>query len=356
MKQRSAIYLDLLGILLAIVAALLIGIAVILVVSNEPGAALRSLFIDPFTSLFSFGSVLNRMVPLVFTGLAIVVVFQSGVFSMGAEGQLYMGALTGALAAVYIPGLSPWIHIPLVILAAIIGGGLYGFIPGFLKAVFKADEIVSTLMFNFIAVLFVSYLLNYVFKDPESGGFARLPYVESSAKLGQIIPGMPTHAGFLIAIVASIIVYILMYKTKTGYELRTVGKNPLFAEYGGIATKKVIILSIAISGALAGLGGAVEVTGMHGTLKDNFSVGLGFDGIIVCLLARNHPIGVLLSAFFYAYLQVGGQAMQANSDVPRDIAIIIQALLVLFISSQAIFAYLKQRKMRSAQGGAPVAK
>ncbi|GED51336.1 ABC transporter permease [Brevibacillus borstelensis] len=356
MNQRSAVYLDLLGILLAIVAALVIGIFVIFLVSDEPVAALQALLIEPFTTLFSFGSILNRMIPLVFTGLAIVVVFQSGVFSMGAEGQLYIGALTGALVAVYLPEMSPWIHIPLVVLASLIGGALYGFLPGVLKAYFKADEIVSTLMFNFIATLFVSYLLNYVFKAPDSGGFARLPFVQESAKLGPIFDGFPTHAGFLLALLAALAVYLLLYKTKTGYELRTVGKNPLFAEYGGIKPKKVLILSIAISGALAGLGGTVEVIGLHGTLKDNFSAGLGFDGIIVSLLARNHPIAVLLSAFFYAYLQVGGQIMQANSDVPRDLAIIIQALLVIFVSSQAIFAYLKQRKLMSSRGGERVAK
>lgn len=193
----------------------MIGILVIFIVSDEPVAALHALLIEPFTSLYSFGSVLNRMIPLVFTGLAIVVVFQSGVFSMGAEGQLYIGALTGALAAVYLSDLSPWIHIPLVILAALIGGALYGFLPGILKAYFKADEIVSTLMFNFIAILFVSYLLNYVFKAPDSGGFARLPFIQDSAKLGQIVDGFPTHYGFLLAVLAAFLVYLLMYKTKT---------------------------------------------------------------------------------------------------------------------------------------------
>ncbi|NIK76519.1 simple sugar transport system permease protein [Paenibacillus castaneae] len=355
MKNRSAIYLDVIGIIGAVLAALVIGIIIIFCVSNEPISAIHAFLVEPLTNAFTLGSVLNRMVPLVFTGLAIVVVFQSGVFSMGAEGQLYIGALTGALAAVYIPGLSPWLHIPLVILCSIVGGGLFGMLPGLLKAYFKADEIVSTLMFNFIAVLFVSYLLNNVFKDASSGGFARTPYIQDSAKLFQIIPGFPTHYGFIIALLAVAVVYLLLYKTRTGYELRLVGKNPLFAQYGGIKTKKVIVLSITISGALAGLGGAVEVMGVHGALKDNFSAGLGFDGIIVSLLARNHPVAVIITAFFYAYLQIGGQTMQANSDVPRDLAIIIQAILVVFVSSQAIFNYLKQRKA-SRTGGASIAK
>lgn len=355
MKNRSAVYLDIIGIIGAVLAALVIGIIVIFCVSDEPLTAMHAFLVEPLTNAFTFGSVLNRAVPLIFTGLAIVVVFQSGVFSMGAEGQLYIGALTGAIAAVYIPGLSPAIHIPVVILSALIGGGLFGLLPGILKAYFKADEIVSTLMFNFIAISFVSYLLNNVFKDASSGGFARTPYIQESAKLNQIIPGFPTHYGFIIALIAVVIIYLMLYKTRTGYELRLVGKNPLFAAYGGIKTKKVMVLSITISGALAGLGGAVEVIGVHSALKEHFSVGLGFDGIIVSLLARNHPIAVIITAFFYAYLQIGGQNMQANSDVPRDLAIIIQAILVLFVSSQAIFAYLKQRKAASSRGGAGVA-
>jgi simple sugar transport system permease protein len=205
-------------------------------------------------------------------------------------------------------------------------------------------------MLNFVATLSVSYLLNNVFKDPASGGYARMPYIQPSAKLGKFMEALPTHSGIFLAIAAAVIIYLFLYKTKGGYELRLVGENPLFAEYGGINTKKVIVLSVMISGALAGIGGVVEVIGLHGALKDQFSVGLGFDGIIIALLARNHPIGVIAAAFFYAYLQVGAQTMQMNSDVSRELAVIIQVLLVLLVSAQAIFAYLKQRVHRRKRG------
>ncbi|AJY74393.1 ABC transporter permease [Paenibacillus beijingensis] len=354
MRPRKAVFLDLFGLAGAVAASLVIGIIVIFCVSSEPLAAMNAFFVEPLTNAFNFGSILNRMVPLVFTGLAIAVVFQSGVFSMGAEGQLYIGALTGAVAAVYMKGLSAWMHIPLVLVCAILGGGLFAFLPGILKARFKADEIVSTLMFNYIGIFFVSYLLNNVIKDANSGGFARTPYVQDSARLHQIVQGFPTLYSFVFALAAAAVVYILLFKTRTGYELRLVGKNPLFAEYGGIHIRKAIVLSMVISGALAGLGGAMEVIGQQGALNDHFSTGLGFDGIIISLLARNHPIGILVSAFFYAYLTVGGQNMQAGSDVPRDLAVIIQSLLVLFVSSQALFAYLNSRKA-VRKGGAEVA-
>lgn len=352
MKRKSSFLLDLLGIASAAIVAVLIGFIIILLVSDQPLQAMKSLLVDPISNAFNFGTVLNKATPLIFTGLALSVVFRAGVFSMGAEGQLYVGAFFGAWVATFIPGLPAAIHIPLILIFAMLGGALYGAIPGLLKAYYNANEIVSTLMLNFVATLSVSYLLNNVFKDPASGGYARMPYIQPSAKLGKFIEALPTHSGIFIAIAAAVIIYLFLYKTKGGYELRLVGENPLFAEYGGINTKKVIVLSVMISGALAGIGGVVEVIGLHGALKDQFSVGLGFDGIIIALLARNHPIGVIAAAFFYAYLQVGAQTMQMNSDVSRELAVIIQVLLVLLVSAQAIFAYLKQRVHRRKRGEA----
>ncbi|TJY39691.1 ABC transporter permease [Cohnella pontilimi] len=343
MKTGKALYLELAGIAAAVFAALLCGFIVILLTSKEPLSAISALVMDPLANSFNIGTILNKAVPLMLTGLAISVVFQAGVFSMGAEGQLYVGGFLGSLAAVYVPGLPVWVHLPLILACAVLGGALFGAIPGALKAYWNADEIVTTLMLNFIAILTTSYLVNNVFKDPESGGYARMPYIDPGLLLGKIVPGFSAHAGLLVALGAVAVVYMLLYHTSIGYELRLVGKNPQFAKYGGIATPRVIVLSIVISGALAGLAGIVEILGIHSTYKDNFSAGLGFDGIIIALLARNHPIGVLAASLFYAYLQVGAQTMQVGSDMPREVAVIIQVLLVLFVSSQAIFAYIKQK-------------
>jgi ABC-type uncharacterized transport system permease subunit len=356
MKNRAEFKLELIGIVVAAIAAIIIGFLVILMISDEPVNAFYYLLIEPFSNLFNFGTILNKTVPLVLTGLAVAVVFKSGVFSMGAEGQLYVGAFFGALVAVYVEGLPALVHIPLIIITAMLGGALFGFLPGLLKGFLNVDEIVSTLMLNYVGIFTVSYFLNYVFKDPASGGYARMPYIGESGKLGRLIDGMPTHTGIIIAILAVIVVYLYLYKTKGGYEMRLVGQNRTFAEYGGINAKWVIVKSVMAGGILAGLAGIVEVIGVHGTLKDNFSDGLGFDGIIIALLARNHPVGVLFAAFFFAYLQVGSQLMSANSDVPRELAIIIQVLLVLFVSATAIFNYLKTRHNKKMtlqqQGGA----
>ncbi|MEC0228099.1 ABC transporter permease [Paenibacillus alba] len=343
MNTRQAIYLEITGIIAAAIMAILCGFIIIMFSSQQPMEAISSFLGGPLSGAFNIGTILNKAVPLIFTGLALSVVFQCGVFSMGAEGQLYVGAFVGSLVAVYVHGLPAWILLPLVLLCAMAGGALYGAVPGWLKTKWNANEIVTTLMLNFVAILTTSYLVNNVFKDPASGGYARMHYVGDGAKLGKIFAGFPAHYGVLIALLAAVVVYLLMYKTRSGYEMRLVGKNSRFANYGGISTKRVVIVSVMISGALAGLAGIVEILGVHGTYKDNFSSGLGFDGIIIALLARNHPIGVVAVSLFYAYLQVGATQMQVGSDVPRELAIIIQVMLVLFVSSQAIFTYLKQK-------------
>lgn len=348
MKSSRLMFLEVGGILAAVVTALVCGFLIILLTSSEPFAATSALFLDPLSSWFNVGTILNKAVPLILTGLALSVVFQSGVFSMGAEGQLYIGSFAGALAAVYLPGLNPWIHLPLVLLCALAGGALYGAIPGLLKAYLNANEIVTTLMLNFVAILLTSYLVNNPFKAP-GGSFAKMPNIEKDILLAKIIPGTSAHAGILIALAAVAIVYLLLYKTSIGYELRLVGKNGHFARYGGIATRKIIVVSVMISGALAGLAGIVDVLGIQQTFKENFSAGLGFDGIIIALLARNHPIGVLIAGLFYAYIQVGAQTMQFGSDMPREVAVIIQVLLVLLVTAQAIFTFLKQRYARTGQ-------
>lgn len=343
MKLSRSLALELSGILVAVIAAVLGGSIVILLTSSEPLVAMKAMFLDPFSSMFNIGTILNKAVPLILTGLALSIVFQSGVFSMGAEGQLYIGAFVGTVVGVSFTGMPAFLHILFILLCAMVGGALFGAIPGLLKAYLHANEIVTTLMLNFVAILTTSYLVNNQFEAPDAGGFARMQYLESDLLLARIINGTSAHAGILIALAAVIAVYILLYHTSIGYELRLVGQNPHFAKYGGINTIKVIVMSVMLSGALAGLAGVVEILGIQKTFKENFSSGLGFDGIIIALLARNHPIGVLFASLFYAYILVGSQTMQLGSDMPREVAVIIQVLLVLFVTAQAIFTFMKQK-------------
>ena len=343
MKSSRTLTLELGGILIAVLAALVGGSIVIFLTSAEPLVAMKAMFIDPFSSMFNIGTILNKAVPLILTGLALSVVFQSGVFSMGAEGQLYIGAFVGTVVGVSFTGLPVLLHMLLILLCAMVGGALFGAIPGLLKAYLNANEIVTTLMLNFVAILTTSYLVNNHFEAPDAGGFARMQYLDSNLLLTKFISGTSAHTGIFIALIAVVAVYILLYHTSIGYELRLVGQNPHFAKYGGINTVKVIVLSVMLSGALAGLAGIVEIMGIQKTFKENFSSGLGFDGIIIALLARSHPIGVLFASLFYAYILVGSQTMQLGSDMPREVAVIIQVLLVLFVTAQAIFTFIKQK-------------
>jgi len=342
-KSVKTLYLDAAGIAIAVSIALCSGLAVILATSDEPLTALASLLLEPLSDPFHIGTILNKAVPLILTGLALCVVFQSGVFSMGAEGQLHVGAFAGALAGISISGWPAWIHLPFVLVCAVAGGALFAAVAGVLKALWNANEIVTTLMLNFIAVLTISYFVNNPLKDPESGGFARMAYLDKGLLLSKPIPGFPVHMGIAIALVMVAVVALLLYTTAIGYELRLVGKNRIFARYGGIATRRAVIVGMMISGGLAGLAGVVEVLGIHGTYKDQFSAGLGFDGIIIAILARNHPVGVLVAALVYAYIQVGAQTMQVGSDMPREVAVIIQVMMVLLVSSPSIFAFLKHK-------------
>ncbi|MCP1312433.1 ABC transporter permease [Paenibacillus tyrfis] len=346
MKSGKVIYTEIAGIIVAALIAIIIGFIIILIVSNEPAAAIESFLLGPLSNGFNFGTIINKAIPLIFTGLALSVVFQAKVFSMGAEGQLYIGAFVGTLVALYVPGIPPVLHIPLILLSAILAGAAFAFIPGLLKAYLNADEIVTTLMLNFVAILTTSYFVNNVFKDPGSGGFAKMLNINTELRMVRLFHSLPIHGGIVVALLAVVVIYLLIYKTGFGYELRIVGKNKDFAHYGGVSTKRVVVISVMLSGALAGLGGIIEVLGVHGTFRDNFSAGLGFDGIIIALLARNHPVGVLFASLFYAYLQVGAQTMQAGSDVPRELAIIVQVLLVILISSKSIFAWIKEYKKK----------
>lgn len=344
MVEARSWLLEIIGIIIAVISAILIGFIIILFISDEPLHAITAFLTGPFSNMFNISTIFNKATPLILTGLALCVVFKTNIFSMGAEGQLYVGAFTGSLAAVYISGVPTVLHLILIFFAAIMGGALFAFLPGYFKAKWEANEVVTTLMLNYVAIILTSFLLNKFFKDPTSGGFARMEYFEKSLLLQKISSSLQVHYGFVLAIICAVLVHILLYKTKLGYEMRIVGQNIHFANYGGIKTKRIIVYSVMISGALAGIGGIIEILGVHGTYKDSFSTNLGFDGIIIALLARNNPLAVIIAALFYAYLQVGGQIMQAESDVSRELAVIIQAILVLLVSAQAIFVYLNQRR------------
>lgn len=343
MKQKLK-NTNILSTVLSIVIAVLLGCLLILLVSDEPFLAIKSLLVLPLSNAFYMNNIIDKVTPLILVGLSASVAFKTGIFNMGVQGQFYIGAFVAAIAGNYLIGLPAGLHIVAVFLAAIGGGVLYATAAGALKAFFNINEVVTTLMLNYIATLVTSGMTNSYFRDPDSGGVIRMHYIPEYLELKEISTQITAHSGFLIALVMVCFVYFLMKHSVLGYRMETVGKNRVFAQYGGLNIKFITLICFAISGGLSGLAGSVEVLGMHRSFFDNFASGMGGDGLIIALLASNHPLGVLMISFFFAYLKVGGQIMQQNTDVSRELVLIIQVIMIMLISSRMLTPYLNKRK------------
>ena len=273
--------------------------------------------------------------PYLYTGVAIALGFQAGVFNIGAEGQLFMGSIMAAWAGFAFKGLPPIVHVPLALGVGFLAGGLWGYIPGWLKAKTGAHEVINTIMMNYIAFNLTTYLVSGPFQD-ETQSF-KTPLIEESARLYRFFEApLRLHLGFVIAIAFAVLAWYVLFKTTWGYELRSVGMNPHASKYAGINSTMVTILAMTISGAISGLGGASEMLGVNFRQTQSLSTGYGFDAIAIALLAKNHPLGVILTAMLFGFMRQGSRLMQLKTGIPIDIISILQALIIFFISAPAI--------------------
>lgn len=335
---------ELLFPLIAVVAAFIVAGILILIIGDNPLEVYRLLFGSALSWPVGIGYTLFYATPLIFTGLAVMVAFRCGLLNIGAEGQLYIGAFATAWVGITFASLSPWVLIPMCFIAAIVGGGVWGAIPGILKARFGSHEVINTIMLNFLAVALLSYFIQYHYKTPGDPIMQSVPigWGAHVARLGKFIPGLPSYIplnlSFILALVCCVLVYIFLWRTKWGYELRSTGTNPTAAEYGGISVRKQIIIAMTISGSLAGMVGINEVLGHRYRYYDGFSDNYGFTGIAVALLGRNHPVGVVISALLFAVLQRGGLPVDAFTDhVTKDIVQVLQGTIILFVAAEAFF-------------------
>src|SRR5437879_3622055 len=307
--------------LIAVVAAFIVGGIVVFIIGDSPIQTYKLLIGSAFSWPDGIGYTLFYATPLIFTGLAVAIAFRCGLLNIGAEGQLYIGAFAAAWIGIKFAGMSAGVLLPMCMLAAIVGGAIWGGIPGLLKAKFGSHEVINTFMLNFIAVALVSYFTQYHYKTPGDPILESVPIGSGAhiARLGKFIPGLPeripVNLAFILAILACVFVYVLLWKTKWGYEIRATGANPTAAEYGGISIRKQIILAMAISGGLAGMVGLNEVLGYRHRYYDGFSANYGFVGIAVALLGRNHSGGVFLAAILFAILLRGGIFVDRESVV-----------------------------------------
>ena len=335
--------------LLAIFTAILVGSLFLLASGFNPLEAYGGLIDGAFGSPRGWSRTILNMVPFVFAGLSVAFAFKGGLFNIGAEGQLFIGSICAATVGFAIDGLPLIIHLPLALLAGMAGGAIWGMIPGLLKAYTGAHEVITTIMFNYIGIILTGYLVSGPLQDPSTIVpetpdvllTARLPLI-SSERLG-------LHAGIFLALITAVLIYWVIWRTPFGFALRTVGLNPSAAAYAGISVKRMTVLSMLIAGLLAGLSGTVETLGRNYYFAPGFNVGYGFDSITIALLAKNHPLGVILTAFLFGAMDAGATRMQRLSGVPSEIIQVVQALILMFVAADQIIRIIYRLKSQRAQ-------
>jgi simple sugar transport system permease protein len=314
----------------SIAAALLLSSVPILMAGRNPIDAYYEMLIGAVGGPIRIGVTLTKATPILFTGLSVAIAFRSGLFSIGAEGQLYLGALGATLIALTFPGWPVWLLLPAAIVSGFIFGAMWGAIPGYLKARHQTNEIITTIMLNYVAFWFISYLVHGPLREPNSM-YSYTAEVPDASRLPVLITGTQLHAGFLLALLLVILTYLLINHTSLGFQMRAVGANPQAAHYAGMNIRRNTILVMALSGGVAGLAGVSEVLGIQFRLSDFLSPGFGFDGIAVALLGGNNPWGVLLAGIFFGLLRGGATVMQRRIGVPAATVLIIQGLAVFFV-------------------------
>ena len=333
----------------------------VLAVGTALGASALLIWASGTSVLIAYGSLLEGMLgsgravvetgvsatPYLLTGLAVAVSFRGGLFNIGAEGQLYMGALCAAMVGYSVTGMPRLIHLPLALMAGAAGGAVWGVIPGWLKARRGAHEVINTIMMNYVAIKLVDYLVKNVIRDP-TASLDRTPYILTTAQLPRLLgPEYRLHAGVLLALAAVGGTAWLLAKTTYGFVLQTVGSNPQAARYAGMPVARTIILTMTSSGALAGLAGAGEVLGLHHTLLATFSSGYGFDAIAVALLAKSRPFGIIPAACLWGGLRNGAGLMQVRTGMSIDLITMMQALVIVGLAAEPLIRWLYRLSPRS---------
>ena len=345
------------SLILSVVLALAVGAAIMAATGYDPLNAYHELFRGAtgcdnlgqvFTGLFTkrqFGNTVEYAMVVFLTGLACAVGARAGIFNVGGEGQLYLGAIVSAYIGVVLNGLSPWIVIPVAALGAMAAGALYAWIPGVLKVKKKVNEVITTIMMNSIAIYFCAFLSNGPWKTSQPNRVSGTDPLDNVYRFTQLIRGSNlTTAIFASAIIAFLIWYV-MSRTATGFEMKLTGHNPRFAKYLGLSVDKLVIGSMVVSGAICGLVGMMEAYGVRGNYQDGISNEYYFDGLLVAMIMGYRPVGIIVMSFFFAFLKVGAAGMELNAGVPGELYRIIQSVVIFFMAAEGgVKALLKVRR------------
>jgi simple sugar transport system permease protein len=354
-KPRLDSLYNILMPLLAAIAALLVGAVMLLLLKVNPLVAYGALVEGAFGSNNAIADTLVKATPLLLVGVGICIAFRGGVINIGGEGQLVVGAVLSTLVGLLFPDAPGWAIIPLALLAGFVGGAIWGGIPGLLKAYFNVNEILSTIMMNQIAVQAMNFLLRGPMIDPvQLEAASRIPQTARLSRLFDLPRLIPTrlHMGSVIAVLIAILVFILLWRTTTGYRIRAVGLNPSASRYAGIHVRRYIVLALLLSGAFAGLAGAVQVFGVHHRMftdgsATGFTGSAGFNGIVAALFGQLHPIGTIPASILFGALLVGANAMQRAVQVPSALITALNGLLVVFVVSTDLWRRRLQRRQMS---------
>lgn len=332
---------ELFRVLISISIALLLTFLILILVSADAGGTLVEFVVGPFRSVNRFGNIVESMIPLIFTGTAVSIMYSAKQINLGSEGAFFLGGvLTAYVATEWI--LPMGVHPVVAMLAGGIIGAIVTGIPAIMFVKFNALPVVSSLMINYVALYLGLFIVNYFLRDPDAGYLASHQYPESS-KLPELFSQTNIHLGLIVAVLVLVFAYFFLEKSKWGYEIKRIGENSNFAKYSGINVTGTIVLAQVVGGFIAGLGGAVEQLGMYTRFQYQTLPQLGFDGVVIAVLSRYKPTMIPLAAFFLAYIRTGADVISRTSDVPVEIVSIIQSLIIILVASERFLSHWKER-------------
>jgi ABC-type uncharacterized transport system permease subunit len=348
-RAERTIPARLLALVGAILGAAFVSSLLFIAVDADPAAAAKAIAQGAFGSWRTGAETLVKATPLILTGLATAVAFRARIWNIGAEGQVFAGAMFAYWCQGTVLGMPSYVQIPVVIAGAIIGGGLYAGLSAFFKVAFRVDEVISTVMLNYIIVYALSLLLLHGPWSEAGGFFEQTAKVDPSSQLPLLISKTRLHLGFLVALIVAGLVHIMMARTPLGYEVRGAGSNLRALEVQGTNTKRLILVVMLISGGLAGLAGVTEVYGVHYRLKAGAISGYGYAGIIIAILGQLRPAGIVIAALLFGGLVNGGTLMQIKTGVPSALIYAIEAIILLFFLASRAACSFRLRRVRDAQ-------
>jgi ABC-type uncharacterized transport system permease subunit len=335
--SRSMVYVS---PLIALVLTLVAGVVLFQIMDVDPAKALYAFFVEPLSTKYGWAELGVKATPLILMGVALSVGFRAGVWNIGAEGQLTLGAICGGGAALWFYEVDSIFVLPIMIIAGVLGGMLWGAIPALLKTRFNANEILTSLMLTYVATLLLSLLVHGPFRDPDGFNFPESRIFSDSATLPIILSGTRLHLGWLFTIAAVIAVWVVMAKTIIGFQVNVVGQAPQAGRHAGFSVNRMVWFSMLLGGAMAGLAGMIEVSGPIGQLLPSISPGYGFTAIIVAFVGRLHPLGVFFAGLVIALSYLGGESAQITMNLPLAVTGVFQGMLLFFLlASDVLIAY-----------------